>query len=82
MVSLQLKKKKLLPFVIFALSAFVSTLIASFKDYAVTPTEEAADSVAKIISNFDTITIAIILGVCAVLEAFSLFWMKENASKK
>ena len=85
-VPIKFKKKswilQLLPFVIFALSAFVSTLIASFKDYAVTPTEEAADSVARIISNFDTITIAIILGVCAVLEALSLFWMKENASKK
>lgn len=72
-----------LPFVLFAISAFVSTLIASMKDYSV-KAQEGTNVVERFIAwiaELDAIPVCIILAVCAVLEALSLLWIKNSLPK-
>jgi len=84
-VYITFKKKnwivRALPFALFAISAFLSTLIASMKDYSV-ETEEGANIVERFISWIAELNaIPVLLAVCAVLEALSLLWIKNSLPK-
>lgn len=88
-ISISFKKKswllKALPFPLFFISAFISTFVASMKDYAKFGAKESAgffENLAKFISSFNVTQISIILAICAVIEALSLLWVTTLLSKE
>ncbi len=75
---------RFIPFAIFAASTFVSTLLATLNNYVVEAKEKMTffDTIANKISTLHAAEIALYLGICAILEALSLLWVKKLVDKK
>ncbi len=85
-ISVILKKscwfRRTLPFLLFGVSSFISTFIASIKDLNQTDiSKNVLDCFANCVSNLNTSAIAAILAICAILEAISLLLIKNSLSK-
>lgn len=76
---------KLLPFAFFGVSTFISTMLATLKNDANLNSQEATtlfDEITNQIASLSTVQIAVILAICALVEALSLLWVKKLIDKK
>lgn len=75
---------RFIPFAIFAISTFVSTLLATLNNHVVEVKENMTvfDTIANEISTLHATEIALYLAICAILEALSLLWVKKLVDKK
>ena len=76
---------KLLPFAFFGVSTFISTMLATLKNNTNSISQEATtiyDEITNQIASLSTAQIAVILAICALVEALSLLWVKKLIDKK